>query len=92
MLIAAQSADDLLGVLDIECSFVLTIVQGQIHISGRSLGKISVQLILEKLGGGGHYTSAGARLNCSMKEAIEKLKKAIDEYLAEENIDESNFN
>lgn len=92
MLIAAQSADDLLGVLDIECSFVLTIVSGQIHISGRSLGKISVQLILEKLGGGGHYTSAGARLNCSMEEAIEKLKRAIDEYLMEENIDESNFN
>lgn len=92
MLIAAQSADDLLGVLDIECSFVLTIVSGQIHISGRSLGKISVQLILEKLGGGGHYTSAGARLNCSMEEAIEKLKSAIDEYLMEENIDESNFN
>lgn len=92
MLIAAQSADDLLGVLDIECSFVLTIVQGQIHISGRSLGKISVQLILEKLGGGGHYTSAGARLDCSMKEAIEKLKKAIDEYLMEVDIDESDFN
>lgn len=92
MLIAAQAADELLGVLDIECSFVLTIVSGQIHISGRSLGKISVQLILEKLGGGGHYTSAGARLNCSMEEAIEKLKRAIDEYLMEENIDESNFN
>lgn len=91
MLIAAQAADELLGVLDIECSFVLTIVSGQIHISGRSLGKISVQLILEKLGGGGHYTSAGARLDCSMEEAIEKLKKAIDEYLLEEGIDESNF-
>ncbi|MBF1299906.1 MAG: DHH family phosphoesterase [Parvimonas sp.] len=91
MLIAAEAADDLLGVLDIECSFVLTIVSGQIHISGRSLGKISVQLILEKLGGGGHYTSAGARLDCSMDEAIEKLKKAIDEYLLEEDIDESNF-
>jgi len=92
MLIAAQAADDLLGVLDIECSFVLTIVSGQIHISGRSLGKISVQLILEKIGGGGHYTSAGARLDCTMDEAIEKLKKAIDDYLLEENIDESNFN
>lgn len=92
MLIAAQAADELLGVLDIECSFVLTIVSDQIHISGRSLGKISVQLILEKLGGGGHYTSAGARLDCSMEGAIEKLKKAIDEYLLEEGIDESNFN
>lgn len=92
MLIAAQAADDLLGVLDIECSFVLTRVLGQIHISGRSLGKISVQLILEKIGGGGHYTSAGARLDCSMDEAIERLKKAIDDYLLEEDIDESNFN
>ena len=53
---------------------------------------MSVQSILEKLGGGGHYTSAGARLDCSMDEAIEKLKKAIDEYLLEEDIDESNFN
>lgn len=92
MLIAAQSADDLLGVLDIESSFVLTRVSGQIHISGRSLGKISVQLILEKLGGGGHYTSAGARLNCTMEEAISKLKSAIDEYLKEEIKDEVNFN
>lgn len=92
MLIAAQAADDLLGVLDIECSFVLTRVSGQIYISGRSLGKISVQLILEKIGGGGHYTSAGARLDCSMDEAIERLKKAIDDYLLEEDIDESNFN
>ncbi|MCI5997650.1 MAG: DHH family phosphoesterase [Peptoniphilaceae bacterium] len=92
MLIAAQSADDLLAVLGIECSFVLTRVLGQIHISGRSLGKISVQLILEKLGGGGHYTSAGARLDCSMKEAIDKLKKAIDEYLTEEDTNEGNIN
>lgn len=91
MLIAAQSADDLLGVLEIEASFVLTRVSGQIHISGRSLGKISVQLILEKLGGGGHYTSAGARLDSTMEEAIEKLKTAIDEYLGEEDIDESNI-
>lgn len=92
MLIAAQSADDLLSVLDIECSFVLTRVNGQIHISGRSLGKVSVQLILEKLGGGGHYTSAGARLDCTMEEAISKLKFAIDEYLKEEVKDEININ
>ena len=78
--------------MGIECSFVLTRVLGQIHISGRSLGKISVQLILEKLGGGGHYTSAGARLDCSMKEAIDKLKKAIDEYLTEEDTNEGNIN
>lgn len=92
MLIAAQSADDLLSVLDIECSFVLTRVNGQIHISGRSLGKISVQLILEKLGGGGHYTSAGARLDCTMDEAISKLKFAIDKYLEEDFKDEININ
>lgn len=91
MLIAAQSADDLLGVLEIESSFVLTRVNGQIHISGRSLGKVSVQLILERLGGGGHYTSAGARLDCTMEEAIEKLKKAIDKYFEEDLKDETNI-
>lgn len=91
VLIAAQSADDLLNILGIEASFVLTRSKGNIHISGRSLGKISVQLILEKLGGGGHLTSAGAQLSMSIQQAKEKLKQAIDDYLKEEeNTDESN--
>ncbi len=84
ILIAAQAADELLKINDIEASFVLTPTNGRIHISGRSLGKISVQLILEKLGGGGHLTSAGTQIKDStIKEAEKMLEKAIEEYLTE---------
>lgn len=88
ILVAAQSADDLLNILGVEASFVLAKLKDKVHISARSLGKISVQLILEKIGGGGHLTSAGAQLDCSMDEAEEKLKHAIDEYIKEDT-DES---
>jgi len=60
------------------------LADGKIHISGRSLGDLSVQLILEKLGGGGHLTVAGAQLdNVHIDEAKEMLQKAIKEYLEE---------
>lgn len=91
ILIAAQSADELLNMDNIKASFVLTKVNKKIHISGRSLGKISVQLILEKLGGGGHLTSAGVQLDCSLDEAMNRLKEVVDEYLKEEK-DEGNIN
>ena len=88
ILIAAQAADNLLNIIGTEASFVLTKAKGKIHISGRSLGKISVQLILEKIGGGGHLTSAGAQLDMSMEDAVKTLEAAIDSYL-EEDKDES---
>lgn len=91
ILIAAQSADELLTMEKVEASFVLVYKDKQVHISGRSLGDISVQLILEKLGGGGHLTSAGVQLDTKMEDAIEKLKEVIDEYLEEDN-SESNIN
>ncbi|NLX61643.1 MAG: phosphoesterase [Tissierellia bacterium] len=84
LLIAAQSANELLNILGIEASFVLTPSGDKIHISGRSLGNISVQLILERLGGGGHLTSAGAQIEGkTIDEAEEILKEAIEEYLRE---------
>lgn len=84
VLIAAQSANDLLNINGVEASFVLTIFEGKIHISGRSLGDISVQLILEKLGGGGHLTSAGTQMEgVTMDEAEKYLIKAIEEYFEE---------
>lgn len=89
ILIAAQAADNLLNILGTEASFVLTKARGKIHISGRSLGKMSVQLILEKIGGGGHLTSAGAQLDMSMEDALKTLETAIDSYLEEDNEDES---
>lgn len=84
ILIAAQAADDLLNINGIAASFVLVPTGERIHISGRSLGEISVQLILEKLGGGGHLTVAGAQLdNTDIDFVTEQLEKAIEEYLEE---------
>lgn len=84
VLIAAQSANDLLNINGVEASFVLTLSEGKIHISGRSLGNISVQLILEKLGGGGHLTSAGTQLEgITMDEGEKHLIDTIEEYFKE---------
>jgi c-di-AMP phosphodiesterase-like protein len=81
-LIAAQAADQLLSLSGIVAAFVLSNREGEVIISGRSLGEINVQMILEKLGGGGHLTVAGAQIeNVSIQEAKEKLKNAIYEYV-----------
>ncbi|NLY09464.1 MAG: phosphoesterase [Tissierellia bacterium] len=86
ILIAAQAADDLLHFNGILASFVIAKLQNGVHISGRSTGEISVQLILEKLGGGGHLTSAGVQLkDIDVEQAKERLIRAIDEYKKEEN-------
>lgn len=79
--LAAKAADELLTVKDVKASFVLVKHDGYIHISGRSMGQISVQLILEMLGGGGHLTMAGAQIQTdSIQEAKEKLYDAIKQY------------
>ena len=92
-LIASQAADDLLNIKGVKASFVLTKSNDKIHISGRSLGDISVQLILERIGGGGHLTSAATQLDMGIEEAELMLKKAIKEYLEEEKEEyEDNIN
>ena len=83
ILVAAQAANELLNINNIEASFVLAHKDDKIHISGRSLGNISVQLILEKLGGGGHLISAGVQIDTNMEKAEEKLIEKIEEYLKE---------
>lgn len=83
-LIASQAADDLLNIRGINASFVLTPAHGRIHISARSLGDVSVQLIMEKIGGGGHLTSSATQLDISMEAAMKMLKEAITEYFEEE--------
>ncbi|WP_425538912.1 DHH family phosphoesterase [Microaceticoccus formicicus] len=91
VLIAAQAADGMLDMRGVEASFVLTHYEDKIHISGRSVGKLSVQLILEKIGGGGHQTSAGVQLKgVSINSAEAILKRAIKDYILEDNADESN--
>jgi len=83
-LLTAQTSDELLNIHGIEASFVLCASGGVIYISARSLGSINVQVIVEKLGGGGHQTVAGAQLpDKTLEDAEEALKQAIDEYLKE---------
>ena len=83
-LICAKAADELLTIGDITASFVLGTMENQICISGRSIGNINVQVILEKLGGGGHITLAGAQLeNKTIDEAKQELKEKINEYFIE---------
>lgn len=80
--IVAQAADELLNITDISSSFVICDMGDKIIVSARSFGDINVQLITEKLGGGGHMTIAGAQLtDTTIDEVVEKLKTAIDEYL-----------
>ncbi|MEL7603248.1 MAG: DHH family phosphoesterase [Bacillota bacterium] len=83
-LIAAQAADALVGIRGIEAAFVLGAQYGGVSVSGRSLGRINVQLVLERLGGGGHLTMAGAQLkDISLEDAAEKVKSTVLEYMKE---------
>lgn len=83
-LICAKAADELLTIGNITASFVLGTMGGKICISGRSIGNINVQMILEKLGGGGHITLAGAQLeNKTIEEAKQELMEKIEEYFSE---------
>ena len=83
-LIAAQAADALLSIKGIEASFVLADMGDTVMISGRSLGDINVQIILERIGGGGHLTVAGAQLHgTTMDAAVAKLTESIQTYLKE---------
>ena len=87
MLVAAQAADDLMNVVGIRASFVCSKVGDLIYVSARSFGDINVQRIMEKLGGGGHFTVSGAQLkDCTPEEAKAKIKAAIEEYLEEETV------
>ena len=86
-LICAKAADELLTISDITASFVLGHMGEKICISGRSIGDINVQVILEKLGGGGHITLAGAQLEgFTMEEAKTELIIRINEYFTENNV------
>ncbi|MBP3591037.1 MAG: DHH family phosphoesterase [Clostridia bacterium] len=79
--IASKAADKMLTLKNVEAAFTLVRIGDQIHISGRSTGKINVQLILEKFHGGGHFDVAGAQVVAdSTLSVIETLKAAIDDF------------
>lgn len=83
---AAQAADELLDVAGIKASFVLCEEDGVVYVSARSLGEINVQVVLEKIGGGGHQTISGAQFrDKTVAEVKEMVKDAVKQYLEEAN-------
>ena len=81
-MVSAQAADELLGIEDVDASFVFYYESDQVvAYSARSMGKVNVQIIMEKLGGGGHLTMAGAQTKgIDLKEGRQRLLEAIDDY------------
>lgn len=80
-IIAPQAADELLGISDVKASFVLYEQNDIVNISARSMGALNVQVIMEKLGGGGHLTMAGAQIQGSSCDKVrQNLLEIIDEY------------
>lgn len=83
-IVCAKAADELLTISDITASFVIGQLDDKVCISGRSIGDINVQVILEKLGGGGHITVAGAQVeNMTIEETKQELINRINEYFSE---------
>ena len=86
-IIGAQAANELLNIEEIKASFVLTEYNGKIYVSARAIDEVNVQVIMERLGGGGHINIAGAQFDhTDMDRAVETLKKTIDIMLEEGDI------
>ena len=83
-IIGAQAANELLNIKGVKASFVLTDYQGKIYVSARSIDEVNVQIIMERMGGGGHMSIAATQLEgISMAEAIGSLKSTIDKMVEE---------
>ena len=86
-IVGAQAANELLNIIGIKASFVLTDYRNTIYISARSIDEINVQIVMERLGGGGHLNIAGAQLeHYSITEAKDVLKQTLQKMLDEGDI------
>ena len=82
--VGAQAANELLNIKDIKASFILTPYNGIIYISARSIDEVNVQVIMERMGGGGHLNIAGAQIeNGSIEEGIVAIKRTLDKMIEE---------
>ena len=87
-IVGAQAANELLNIKGVKASFVLTEYQNQIFVSARSMDEVNVQIIMEKMGGGGHLSTAGCQLNgASISEGIGVLKGTLDKMIAEGDLE-----
>lgn len=85
--VGAQAANELLNIVGVKASFVLTEHNGAIYVSARSIDEVNVQVIMEKFGGGGHMTIAGAQLrDCSIQDAKELVKQTVTKMVEEGDI------
>ena len=83
--VGAQAANELLNIAGVKASFVLTTYNREVYISARAIDEINVQLMMEKMGGGGHINIAGAQVKESIENVKEMLKGIIDEMYQEED-------
>lgn len=87
-IIGAQAANELLNIRGVKASFVLTDYQNRIYVSARSIDEVNVQIIMEKMGGGGHMNVAACQMeNVSIAEAIRGVKDTLDQMLQEGEIE-----
>lgn len=82
-ILGAQAANELLNIFGVRASIVLTNYKGQTYVSARAIDEVNVQLIMEKIGGGGHANMAGAQLTCTPAEARDMIKHTIDGMIQE---------
>ncbi len=82
-IVGAQAANELLNIVGVRASIVLTEYNGKIYVSARSIDEVNVQVIMEKIGGGGHLNVAGAQLQCSVEEAMKIIRQTLDHMLEE---------
>lgn len=86
-IVGAQAANELLNIDGVKGSFVLTVYNGKIYVSARAIDEVNVQIIMERLGGGGHINAAGAQMNhTDLDKAVEILKEVIDLMIEEGDI------
>lgn len=78
---ASQAADEMLGIVGVNASFVMYEDNGTVNISARSMGAFNVQVVMESMGGGGHLTMAATQLKTDIDDAKKQLFEAIDEYI-----------
>ena len=82
--VGAQAANELLNIAGVKASFVLTVYNNEVYVSARAIDEVNVQLIMERMGGGGHLNIAGAQVKASVEETEEMLKEIIDQMYQEE--------
>ena len=87
--VGAQAANELLNIRGIKASFVLTLYNGTVYSSARSIDEVNVQIVMERMGGGGHLNIAGTQIeNGTIEDGIETIKKTLDAMIAEGELDE----